>query len=282
MALSVEQVSQFHNAGYVAVREFFTEREVRAMAAELGRLRRDGHLRNVATDGDGKTTSQTKLNLQICPMHLKSTLYRALAFHPKVVEAVRSQIGDPVLRQLDQSFVKPAQSGAPTHWHQDNAYFQIADPLKGTAMWIAVDEATAANGTMRVIPGSFREAYEHSRDPDSDHHIRCYPDEDKAVTVELPPGGVLFFCYGTAHATGPNRTDKDRAGVAYHFLNADYAQASIFGDERNPVPYLTGPQATGGEREYGVRVEGTWESEVERVLREEEVAAGSRGCSAEH
>ena len=29
---------------------------------------------------------------------------------------------------------------------------------------------------------------------------------------------------------------------------------------------LTGPDATGGLREYGLRVEGTWNAEVERVL----------------
>jgi ectoine hydroxylase-related dioxygenase (phytanoyl-CoA dioxygenase family) len=266
MSLSAQQIACFQQEGYAIAPQFFTEREVAAMRAELSRLRRDGALRNVATDGDGTTPSVRKVNLQICPIHLKSPFYRALAFHPKVVDSARRLIGDPVLRQLDQSFVKPAESGAPTNWHQDNAYFKISNPLKGTAMWIAVDDATAANGTMRIIPGSFRTPFDHSRDPDSDHHIRCYPDEDQALAVELAAGGVLFFCYGTAHATGPNRTGRDRAGVAYHFLNADFAPAGIFGDPRNPVPYLTGPLATGGEREYGVRVEGTWEVEVEKAL----------------
>jgi hypothetical protein len=31
-------------------------------------------------------------------------------------------------------------------------------------------------------------------------------------------------------------------------------------------PYLTGPPATGGLREYGVTVAGTWEQQVERML----------------
>jgi len=67
---------------------------------------------------------------------------------------------------------------------------------------------------MRIIPGSFKEEYEHVRDPESNHHIRCYPPEERAVTIELPAGGVLFFAYGVAHCTGANNTDKERAGLA--------------------------------------------------------------------
>src|SRR5207244_2247556 len=81
--------------------------------------------------------------------------------------------------------------------------------------------APVANGTMRVVSGVFNQQFEHTRDPDSDHHIRCYPDESQATLVELPAGGVLFFCYGTPHATGANTTDHERAGVALHFINAD-------------------------------------------------------------
>jgi phytanoyl-CoA hydroxylase len=154
-----------------------------------------------------------------------------------------------------------------SYWFvQANAYFGIRDPLKGTAMWIAVHDATLANGTLHVIPDSFREAYEHYRDPYSDHHIRRDPPEERAVPVELPAGGVVFFAYGTAHCTKANTTDRERAGVAFHFLRADYAQKELIAEERDYRPYLTGPHATGGLKEYGVRVEGTWETEVEKAV----------------
>jgi ectoine hydroxylase-related dioxygenase (phytanoyl-CoA dioxygenase family) len=88
-----------------------------------------------------------------------------------------------------------------------NAYFRISDPLKGTAMWIAVHDATVANGTLEVIPGSFREHYAHRRDPHSDHHIRCDPPEERAVPLELPAGGIVMAvamaraaCVGAAMA----------------------------------------------------------------------------------
>ncbi len=264
MVFSDAQIAQFREQGYLSVPDFWTAQEVSAMQAETERLKQDGLLRNVATEGDGKTQSSAKANLQICPVYPHSAFFRAMPFAPKVADAVSQLIGDPVLLHLDQIFLKPGKHGAGTNWHQDNAYFQIADPMRGTALWTAVHEATKANGTMRVIPGSFRTQYEHSRDPDSDHHIRCYPPEEEAVLIELPAGGALFFAYGVAHATGANTTEKERAGMALHFLHASVA-GEAKGLEGGAHPYLTGPKATGGEREYGVKIAGTWKTEVERL-----------------
>jgi ectoine hydroxylase-related dioxygenase (phytanoyl-CoA dioxygenase family) len=260
------QIAQFREEGYVALPEFWNEREVSAMRADLARLQRAGKLHNVATDGDGVTHSQVKANLQLCPLWPHSNLFRAMPFAPKVAEAVSQLIGDPVVLHLDQVFLKPARTGAGTNWHQDNAYFQIPDPLRGTALWTAVHPATIANGTIRVIPRAFGELLEHRRDPESDHHIRCWPDESRAVSVELPAGGVVFFAYGTPHATGGNRTDNERAGVALHFIHAEQNGVARGGFELGKRPILTGPDATGGEREYGIRVAGAWEAEVDGSL----------------
>ncbi len=266
MHLTDEQIHQFRSDGVLAIPDFWNARETAAIQAEVERLKRDGLLRNIATEADGSTHSTTALNLQLCPMYDKSDFFRALPFAPKVAETVAQLIGDPVLQHLDQVFLKPAKHGAGTNWHQDNAYFRIGDPLKGTAMWTAVHDATVANGTIHVIPGSFRTAYEHSRDPYSDHHIRCYPPEDEAVALELPAGGVAFFAYGVAHCTLANTTDRERAGVALHFINGEEDGEALGGFAVGKRPVLTGPNATGGEAEYGVRVAGTWEDEVERAL----------------
>lgn len=269
MGLTTEQVRQFQLHGYTSEPRFFDSDEMEAIQAEVQRLQRLGLLRNVATDGDGKTPSTARRNLQLCPMYRHSTLFRALPFAPKVTEAISQLIGDPVVLRLDQVFLKPARDGMGTNWHQDNAYFQIKDPLKGTAMWVAVHDATVANGTIHVIPDACQEQLEHARDPDSNHHIRCWPDESKAVPIELPAGGVAFFAYGTPHCTLGNATDKDRAGIAFHFVNADsFTEDKQIGGK--PIsgynPILTGPGASGGLREYGEKVAGMWPMEMENCL----------------
>ena len=260
------QVEHFRTHGYLLSPRFFDGREVAAMQAEVARFQREGRLRNVATTGDGATPAADRENLQLIPLWHVSRLFRALPFADKVVAAVTALLGEPIAQQLDQLFLKPAGHGAATNWHTDNAYFKVDDPLMGTAMWIAIHDATVANGTLRVIPDAFRQPLEHVRDPESNHHIRCYPDESAAVTCELEAGGVVFFCYGTPHATGPNHTAHDRAGVGVHFLRTDHTPEHYRdGSPWGLMPRITGPEATGGEGEYGTRVAGTWAAEVARL-----------------
>jgi len=256
-------MQEYREQGYTVIPGFFDDREVAAMGVELARLQRDGLLRNVATEGDGKTKSQTAQNLQICPLSPKSEFFRALPFCPKVVAAVQKCLGDPVQQQLDQIFLKPAGHGAGTSWHQDNAYFGIADPTQGVGMWVAMHDATIANGTMQVIPGVYREALKHTRDGGSDHHVRCYPHEEKAVPVEIRAGGALFFNYGVPHCTKANTTGKPRAGLALHFLRAGITTRP---GQTPQGPILTGPNASDGTKEWGVKVAGTWEQQVTRLL----------------
>jgi ectoine hydroxylase-related dioxygenase (phytanoyl-CoA dioxygenase family) len=264
MPIASAAIREFGERGYTTVPDMFTPGETAAMVAELERFKREGLLRNVATDGDGTTTSATSHNLQICPIHPRSRFYRALPFHPKVVGVVGALIGDPFVFYLDQIFLKPARTGAGTGWHQDNAYFKVADPTKGVGMWVALHDATVANGTMHVIPGSHLDAFAHERDPGSDHHIRMEADESKAVPVELPAGGALFFNFGVAHCTKANTTDRERAGLALHFLNAGF----IPGERRWPpaTPLLSGPDADGGKALWGEDLRGAWPGEVDRVL----------------
>lgn len=262
--LSATQLTQFQEEGYTSFPHFFTPDELAALVAELERFKREGLGRNVATDGDGKTHSTTKINYQIIPLNNKSNLLRALPFHPQVVKVVGQLIGDPFARQLDQIFLKPAYTGAGTDWHTDNAYFKISDPTKGVAMWMALHDATRANGTLQVVPRSFHQNFAHERDLNSDHHIHMQADERQAVALELPAGGAIFFNYGTAHGTKANTTANERAGLAFHFVRSDYVPENYAWQQS--LVQITGPQATGGLQEYGVVVANTWADEVHQVL----------------
>ena len=254
MKLTLEQITQFRNDGYTTVPDFFSPKEVLAMQNELQRFKDTGILRNVAREGDGKTEATTARNLQICPIAPKSELFRSLGFAGKVIEAVRQLIGDPIVWQLDQIFLKPGRHGSGTGWHQDNAYFGIKDRRQGVGMWTAIHAATVANGTMHVIPRGDEELLEHERDGGSDHHVKCVVDESRAVPIELPAGGVLFFNYAVPHCTKQNRTDVERAGLALHFLREE----AVVEPERK-IAILTGTNSTHGVKEFGKDLRHEWE-----------------------
>lgn len=260
--LNDAQRRQFADLGYTTVPDFFSPREIAALRAELQRLQDVGKLRNVATDGDGKTHSAVRFNLQICPITPHSALISALKFAPKVVGAVSELIGDPVRFRLDQIFLKPARHGAGTNWHQDLAYWPgFPDPTKGVGMWTALHDATVANGTMHIVPGSHVALRAHARDPESDHHIRTQARDDEAVAIELPAGGVLFFNYGIVHCTKANTTDRERAGLALHFFNGDCAGPEFLDAAGENAIHLTGPLVDDRDRTGD-----EWEAEIAGAL----------------
>ena len=194
MILSKEQLDAYYDQGFTLVPNLFSADDVAVMRAELDRLKIDGLLRNVSTDGDGETPTDKEQNLQVCPLSPVSETFRALPFTEQVSGVLKQLYGDqPAYHRLDQIFLKPAKNGAGTGWHQDNAYFTEAQGehcTDGFGMWIALHDATVANGTMHVLPKRHKEVLEHLRDGGSDHHTTCAAvvnDED-AVPVELAAG----------------------------------------------------------------------------------------------
>ncbi len=279
MAFSQDQVSHFRREGFVAVPNFFAATEVAALRGGLAELKEGGVFTNVATAGE--TSEGNRQNLQICPLSYHHRFFAAFPFHHRVREVVPQLVGDPAYKFLDQIFLKPPRVGTGTNWHQDNAYFDFADPMVGTAMWVAIHDATVANGTIRMIPRAFEALIPHRRDPDSDHHTRCHPpDEDLAVPIELEAGGVVFFCFGTPHGTAANNTDRERAGLAYHFLTVpnerrellslhqptQHQHLKTFGEAgKAHGPILSGPDYSAGVREYDCDMEAALASEIERL-----------------
>jgi len=254
--LTDQQLADFRRLGYTTVSDFFAAEEVHALRVELARLIAAGEGRNVHTEGDGATYSAERSNFQICPLSHRSPLIRALPFDEKVVAAIPRLLGCDARLRLDQIFLKPARTGVGTGWHQDNAYFRHAqgqDATRGVGMWIALHDATVANGTMHVIPEAFATVAAHERDGGSDHHVTCAADvdESRAVPIELPAGGVLFFNYGVPHCTKANTSDGDRAGLALHFEDPAL-------DPDCGKPVISGPRADGGVAAYGEDQRGQW------------------------
>ncbi|PCJ52386.1 MAG: hypothetical protein COA79_23840 [Planctomycetota bacterium] len=222
MTITNNQLNQFQNEGYVICEKFFNEDLMISLKKELDRMLDNGHARNVSTDGDGKTSSNKKVNIQICPLSPISKIFADVSKRKDVLNAVHTLLGENTELHLDQVFLKPANHGTGTNWHQDNAYFKIKDVSKGTGMWIALDDANKENGTMEIVPSSHLQSHEHIRDMHSDHHITCEGDDSKSIAMEVKRGGCVFFNYGIIHCTKENKTNAARAGLALHFVDKNY------------------------------------------------------------
>lgn len=123
-------------------------------------------------------------------------------------------IGPNVQLHHNKLFVKPAERGSPFPMHQDYPYFPHERHTM-TAAILHLDDAPAAKGCLRVVPGS------HRLGPlphEGSFHLPMeqYPLES-ATVCEAEAGDVLFFNYLTIHGSGINESNEDRTTLLIQF-----------------------------------------------------------------
>jgi len=151
--------------------------------------------------------------------------------HPKIC-GVLSQITAAHLPFWDGSvkcmqsmlFVKPPTFPGQA-WHQDEIYIPTRDrSLIGA--WIAMDDATIANGCLWVVPRSHQSGYlypqrPHTNNEEFDFADESYGfDESAEVPVEVKAGSVVFFNGYLLHRSRKNRSSIYRRVLVNHYMNA--------------------------------------------------------------
>ena len=245
------EIAHYRAQGYLVVREAFTPVEVTSALAGLLHLIMGG---NPGFDGI-QFEAQAQKTLGSLTLDQRQDAVRkvwfftefeprlqAFAQAPKLVAVVRQLLGEtePFMFQ-DMALVKPPHLGREKPWHQDHAYFDypLGTPVVGG--WIALDEATVANGCMHLLPGR------HKEGPIPHFKRRDWQICDslilgtRSLPVPLKPGGLLLFDgllpHGTPHNSSPNR----RRALQFHYAPVGITKTtteermSIFGSEGKDV-----------------------------------------------
>lgn len=153
----------------------------------------------------------------------RDTVFAEFAHDDRVLDVVAELIGPAIDVFLSQFIFKnPGAYGQP--WHQDSYYFPF-EPDHQVGVWLAVTEATLANGCLWVLPGSHREpVHEHvpDRRADSQYGYVEIVDHDMsgAVPVLMDPGDLLVFDSHLMHRSTDNESDGIRAAMVYHYSPA--------------------------------------------------------------
>ena len=164
---------------------------------------------------------------------------RAPAEREDLLELLSTLVDGSPERFQDMALIKPPGGGVEKPWHQDKAYFDLSLDAPVVGVWIALDEATAENGCMHIIPGSHRDGpmvHFDRRDwqiCDTDVQV----DED--VMAPLSPGGALLFDGLLHHGTPPNTSSRRRRALQFHYTAADAAwleeRPAAFGNQDKDV-----------------------------------------------
>ncbi len=199
----------YQRDGYLIVPDLFTAEEMTAFKAEMHRLLEAVREEAVAEGNDPERVVHGGVYVGLS---IRSEAAQAVARDPRILDILEA-IYAPNLEFLSDKIVFKSEStayGSP--WHQDWHYWHGSNKI---SVWLALDNATVANGCMKLLPGSHRAAVTHDGEvePGDTFVLRLKPgavDEAQAVIGEVPAGGAVFFLDLTLHASYPNTSGEDR------------------------------------------------------------------------
>ncbi len=249
--LTKTQIKRYREEGFLVFRHFLTQREViRAKAAirevvkrtvlspELARYQQPDTLKDnqsgacyrsrssnfsirleAGWNPEGRSWQEIEQHTrQLMNYHSEHQVFHQIGVsNVRLLKILGQLLNDYTVLYQSVAFVKPARIGRAKAWHQDNAYFRMADLNKVLGIWIALDQASVENGCMHVIPGG------HKSGPMKHHHttdceiVAGRFDPDLAMPIELAPGGIIIFHSNLPHMTPPNKSSKRRRALQFHY-----------------------------------------------------------------
>jgi hypothetical protein len=144
-----------------------------------------------------------------------SEVFYKLASDPRIVEPLKQIMPDGVMFLSDKFVFKSGEHRFGTPWHCDIAYWKNTRPK--LSIWIPLDDVSAANGTLKVLPGGHKRSWQHDAtegektNNEFSNVIRSLPEDmPEQFVCELPAGSLLIFSDRLPHASMPNSAGADR------------------------------------------------------------------------
>jgi ectoine hydroxylase-related dioxygenase (phytanoyl-CoA dioxygenase family) len=218
--IAPDQVAQFHRDGYIALPQLASLEEVARLRASYDRIfaaragREEGNQFDLA--GADEDNQEAKL-----PQILDPAKYAPELAEGPYIEAAnqiaRALLGENAQVGVAHAILKPARTGVPTPWHQDEAYWDPAQDYTTISIWVPLQDTTIEMGCMQFIPGSHKTEVRTHQPIGGDirvHGLECLEvDATQAIPCPLPAGGCTIHLGRTLHFAGPNLSDTPRRAL---------------------------------------------------------------------
>jgi hypothetical protein len=215
MPLDSSQIEEFRREGFVSGVPALTATECQAFWATAERFEVD-HPEDAAWAFD------IKCNLLFDWVYANAT-------HPRILDSVAQLLGEDLLLTNSVFRIKEPGSAIRYGWHQDSARI-LVDPAP-VIVYVAISDATIANGCLTVIPGShdrvrpFDLVSNPGQAPRKVARVRDV-DASSAVALELGAGEIALFSANLVHGSGANRSAARRVAIL-HDYTATAARQSV-------------------------------------------------------
>ena len=223
--LSAAEVAEFRQRGFAYVTDICGKSELAVLRSALERLFRE---QTGLTEGafydmvEHDCADMPRLPTIVGPSNYAPEL-RNLPCLQRATAIARCLLGEEAVLTFEHSILKPARYGAPTPWHQDEAYrLEPGFRYDQVSFWIPLDDATVESGCLHYVPRSnLGEVLPHRSQNNNSrtYALECaVPIPDGSGTpLPVKAGDCTLHAGRTLHYAGPNQTDGPRYAYILEF-----------------------------------------------------------------
>ena len=220
LKLNDEQVSFFHENGFLTGIKMLDEKQIEFLRTELSEIadvNHPAHKLYYEFHSNESNDPSTILFHALGAWRIGQGFHDVL-WNPRFLIAASQLLGNvPVRFWHDQLFWKPAKKGGVVAWHQDYSYWTRTKPVAHLTCWCALDDATKQNGCLQYISGSHKWGLLPKPALAGDlEGIKDFLNEDQLHQfsnpryAEVRAGEAIFHHSLTLHGSGENKSEKPR------------------------------------------------------------------------
>jgi len=240
--LTDAEVQSYQRDGYLAVRGVLDATQIgtlRRVTEALVECSRAVTKSDALFDLDPRHTAAQPVLRRIKNPADNDPLYRWVTFESPIPDIVAQLLGPAVRFHHSKLNMKGSLIGAAVEFHQDAAFYPHSND-DVLAVGLLLDDATADNGAMAVLPGSHRgPIYTHY--DGQGRFVGCMRPDDvarldtsRAVLLELPAGSIHIHHYRLVHWSAPNTSTRERRLLINSYAAAD-ALSLVPDSTRSPL-----------------------------------------------
>lgn len=231
-----QQIDQYQEQGFIVLESFLDAAELehwRAVTADAiqARLSTTNNLNNQANPDAFYAQVFTQC-LRLADIHAGMA---ELIFDERLGQVAGTLAGvDGIRIWHDQALVKPPY-GNHTAFHMDNPFWSFSSK-DAISLWVALDDATLANGCLWYLPGTHKLATFAPTDIGENLGglFKAYPEwkKIKAVPAACAAGSVVYHNGLIAHGAGTNMTPYPRRAMTCAYM----PDGATFNGQKNVLP----------------------------------------------
>ena len=229
---SPAQIADFRRDGFLVVERVIEPESAARLASRFGPLFRGEFETGLYPDEwnwrEGRDAAD--LTRQICNAWKSDRTVARAVLHSRVGLWCARLRGWPGARINQDNVLWKPPGARPLGLHQDDSYQQWVVPPELCTGWIALDDTSAAGGSIEYAVGSHLwglapPASEFHAPDDYAREMREAAERavpvPEVVRVEVPAGGGVFHHGRTFHGSGTNRSGKPRRALVSHCMSSE-------------------------------------------------------------